>query len=142
MSDEDQKVNFIKFVLIGDKEVGKSSIINAFIRNKFLQGYEPTCENETQKYSVSNINNFALKIVDTPGTTQFKRLIIQEFENTNFVFIVFDITNKNSFDSINIWINECNLNSSTNNLDLVLIGNKSDLEKVRKVTEEEAIKFT
>ena len=141
MSDDDQKVNFIKFVLIGNKEVGKSSIINAFIRNKFLQGYEPTCEIDPQKYSVSNINNFALKIVDTLGTTQFKRLIIQEFENTNFVFIVFDITNKNSFDSINIWINECNLNSSTNNLDLVLIGNKSDLEKVRKVTEEEAIKF-
>ena len=97
--------------------------------------------NQHVKSSVSNINNFALKIVDTPGTTQFKRLIIQEFENTNFVFIVFDITNKNSFDSINIWINECNLNSFTNNLDLVLIGNKSDLEKVRKVTEEDAIKF-
>ena len=51
MSDEDQKVNFIKFVLIGDKEVGKSSIINAFIRNKFLQGYEPTCEIDPQKYN-------------------------------------------------------------------------------------------
>ena len=141
MSEEDPKANCIKFVLIGDRQVGKSNIINTFVRSKFLQEYEPTSEIDPQKYNVSNINNFILKIVDTPGTTQFKRFIIKEFENASFIFIVFDITNKKSFDSINIWMNECNLNNYTNNLDLVLIGNKSDLEKVRKVTEEEAIKF-
>ena len=141
MSEEDPKANCIKFVLIGDRQVGKSNIINTFVRSKFLQEYEPTSEIDPQKYNVSNINNFILKIVDTPGTTQFKRFIIKEFENASFIFIVFDITNKKSFDSINIWMNECNLNNYTNNLDLVLIGIKSDLEKVRKVTEEEAIKF-
>ena len=141
MSEEDPKANCIKFVLIGDRKVGKSNIINTFVRNKFLQEYEPTSEIDPQKYNVSNINNFILKIVDTPGTTQFKRFIIEEFENASFIFIVFDITNKKSFDSINIWMNECNLNNYTNNLDLVLIGNKSDLLRERKVTEEEAKNF-
>ena len=141
MSEEDPKANCIKFVLIGDRQVGKSNIINTFVRSKFLQEYEPTSEIDPQKYNVSNINNFILKIVDTPGTTQFKRFIIKEFENASFIFIVFDITNKKSFDSINIWMNECNLNNYTNNLDLVLIGNKSDLLRERKVTEEGAKNF-
>ena len=62
-------------------------------------------------------------------------------ENSHFVFIVFDITNKNFYDSINSWINDLDINNHLNHLDLVLIGNKLDLEKERKVRKEDASNF-
>ena len=52
----------------------------------------------SEKYSIPEVNNFVLKITDAPGDKQFKELIIEELENSHFVFIVFDITNKKYYD--------------------------------------------
>ena len=141
MSDTKLKVKCIKFVLIGDKKVGKSSIINALVNKEFSKEYIPTSTIPSEKYSIPEVNNFVLKITDAPGDKQFKELIIEELENSHFVFIVFDITNKNSYDSINSWINDLDINNHLNHLDLVLIGNKLDLEKERKVRGEDASNF-
>lgn len=138
MSNEEQSINMIKFVIIGDKSVGKTSIITRLVKDKFEQEYQPTSIIDTNKYRITTINNYVLKIVDTPGSKQFSKFIIKEFDKTNFVFIVFDITNKNSFDSVNGWINDCELNKNRDKLQLILIGNKSDLEQERKVKKEEA----
>ena len=130
----------IKFLIIGDKKVGKTSIINRFVYDKFDQGYDATNIINDQKYNVSNKPNLIIKIVDTPGDKQFLKSIINELDKTRFVFIVFDITNKNSFDSVNVWINDYNLKNQVN-LSLILVGNKLDLEQERKVTKQEAKLF-
>jgi len=101
MSNEEQSINMIKFVIIGDKSVGKTSIITRLVKDKFEQEYQPTSIIDTNKYRITTINNYVLKIVDTPGSKQFSKFIIKEFNKTNFIFIVFDITNINSFDSVN-----------------------------------------
>ena len=140
MSNDEETVNMIKFLIIGDKKVEKTSIINRFVYDKFEQGYDATNIINDQKYNVSNKPNLIIKIVDTPGDKQFLNSIIKELDKTRFVFIVFDITNKKSFDSVNVWINDCNLKNK-DNLSLILVGNKLDLEQERKVTKQEAKLF-
>ena len=141
MSNEEQSINMIKFVIIGDKSVGKTSMITRFVKDKFEKECPPTSIIDTNKYRISNINNYVINIVDTPGSKQFSKSIIKEFDKTNFVFIIFDITNEDSFESVNGWINDCELNKNRDNLQLILIGNKSDLEQERKVKKEEAKQF-
>ena len=142
MSNDEETVNMIKFLIIGDKKVGKTSIINRFVYDKFDQGYDATNIINDQKYNVSNKPNLIIKIVDTPGDKQFLNSIINELDKTRFVLIVFDITNKDSFDSVNVWIDKCNLKNQ-DNLSLILVGNKLDLEQEqgRKVTKQEAKLF-
>ena len=140
MSNDEETVNMIKFLIIGDKKVGKTSIINRFVYDKFEQGYGATNIINDQKYNVSNKPNLIIKIVDTPGDKQFLNSIINELDKTRFVLIVFDITNKDSFDSVNVWINDCKLKNQVN-LSLILVGNKLDLEQERKVTKQEAKLF-
>ena len=142
MSNDEETVNMIKFLIIGDKKVGKTSIINRFVYDKFDQGYDATNIINDQKYNISNKPNLIIKIVDTPGDKQFLNSIINELDKTRFVLIVFDITNKDSFDSVNVWIDKCNLKNQ-DNLSLILVGNKSDLEQEqgRKVTKQEAKLF-
>ena len=139
MSNDEETVNMIKFLIIGDKKVGKTSIINRFVYDKFNQGYDATNIINDQKYNISNKPNLIIKIVDTPGDKQFLNSIINELDKTRFVLIVFDITNKDSFDSVNVWIDKCNLKNQ-DNLSLILVGNKLDLEQEqgRKVTKQEA----
>ena len=142
MSNDEETVNMIKFLIIGDKKVGKTSIINRFVYDKFEQGYDATNIINDQKYNVSNKPNLIIKIVDTAGDKQFLNSIINELDKTRFVLIVFDITNKDSFDSVNVWIDKCNLKNQ-DNLSLILVGNKLDLEQEqrRKVTKQEAKLF-
>lgn len=139
MSEECEEMTII---ILGDCSVGKTSIINRFVYDKFDQGYDATNIINDQKYNVSNKPNLIIKIVDTPGDKQFLNSIINELDKTRFVLIVFDITNKDSFDSVNVWIDKCNLKNQ-DNLSLILVGNKLDLEQEqgRKVTKQEAKLF-
>jgi len=50
MSNEEQSINMIKFVIIGDKSVGKTGIITRLVKDKFEQEYQPTSIIDTNKY--------------------------------------------------------------------------------------------
>ena len=135
-----EKAFRLKFVLIGDKKVGKTTLFNHYTNNEIIQQYSETHSLETYK-AKTTINNkdFALKIIDTPSNKQFRDRIKDEYTNAHYAFIIFDITNRDSFNSVNEWINHCR--SSNNNMNLILIGNKSDLNQNRTVTREEAEKL-
>lgn len=136
-----EKAFRLKFVLIGDKKVGKTTLFNHYTNNEIIQQYSETHSLETYK-AKTTINNkdFALKIIDTPSNKQFRDRIKDEYTNAHYAFIIFDITNRDSFNSVNEWINHCR-SSNNNNMNLILIGNKSDLNQNRTVTREEAEKL-
>ena len=131
----------IKFVLIGDKKVGKTTIVNYYTNNKVIQEYNETPETKLYKAN-AKINNkdFIIKIIDTPSNKQFLNIIKGEYQNANYILIVFDLTNRETFLSLNEWINHCR-SVQNQNMDLILIGNKSDLNQNRVVSTEEAKKF-
>ena len=127
----------IKFTLIGEKEVGKTTIIKNFLKelpntDKGINSYKAKFER--------NKETFIFKLIDTPSEERFLQFIKSEYDTTNFALIIFDITNKESFLSVNKWINHVR-SSDNKDIELILIGNKKDLEKNRQVSKEEAIEL-
>ena len=133
----------IKFVLIGDIKVGKTSIFNNYVNHKIIKEYNPTIGIDENKIMIEkNQKTFVLKIEDTSGNEKFLNEIKSHYDTTNIILIVFDLTNKESFLSVNKWINHVlSAQNKNNNIKIVLIGNKRDLEVNRQVSKEEVNKL-
>ena len=81
-----------------------------------------------------------LQIWDTAGQERFKNITASYYRGGNGVLVVYDITDRDSFENLNSWLIEIEKNASKNVYKL-LIGNKSDLEDIRKVTYQEGKDF-
>ena len=131
----------LKFIIIGDPSVGKSNILLKYVHNKFTNEYQSTIGVE---FAAKNINIdgkiFRIQIWDTAGQENFRSLTRSYFKNSACAIITYDITNKESFDNVEEWINEIK-NQSSKDILLVLVGNKNDLENERIVNFDEGKKF-
>ena len=143
MNDSSVEVSYLvnrqKIIFIGDVSVGKTSIINVLMGQKFNNEYEASIGvdffSKTIKYKGKTIK---LQIWDSAGQEKFKSLIPNYIRGSSLVFIVYDISNKKSFDSLQTWIDFVN---NIENSNIVILGNKIDLENKREVTTEEGQKF-
>ena len=137
--DVSYQVNRQKIIFIGDISVGKTSIINVLTGYKFNDEYEASIGvdffSKTIKYKGKTIK---LQIWDSAGQEKFRSLIPNYIRGSSLVFIVYDITNKKSFNNLQSWIDFVN---NIENSNMVIIGNKIDLENKREVSKEEAQKF-
>ena len=77
------------------------------------------------------------KIFDMSGKEMYKTLVQSYLKNSSLIILVCDITNRKSFENIDTWIND--IKSVTEKGKIILIGNKSDLEEERVITEKEAM---
>ncbi len=137
--DVSYQVNRQKIIFIGDVSVGKTSIINVLTGYKFNDEYEASIGvdffSKTIKYKGKTIK---LQIWDSAGQEKFRSLIPNYIRGSSLVFIVYDITNKKSFNNLQSWIDFVN---NIENSNIVIIGNKMDLKNEAKVTYEEGKKF-
>ena len=131
----------VNFIIIGNPNVGKTNIVYRFVNGEFISDYQNTI---TVDYSIKKvkIDNKILKlqIWDTAGSEKFSSIRQPYYKNAACAIIVYDITNEESFKSIDKWIEECDY-CYNNNLIIALVGNKSDLSKNRKVSEEDGKKL-
>ena len=130
-----------KVILIGSISVGKTSILSRYITNEFQSEYKCTIKTEF-KTKIVNINNMSqakLNIWDTCGDEKFRAITRQYYNDAHGILLVYDITNRESFDSIINWQNEIRNNAPADSV-LFLIANKTDLNKERVVTELEGKK--
>ena len=119
-----------KLILIGDVAVGKTSIINSLLGQKFSDEYEPSIGVDFFSKTISYKGKpIKLQIWDSAGQEKFKSLVI----------LVYDISNKKSFDNLNSWIEFVN---NYENAKIVICGNKIDLKEKREVSTEEGEKFS
>jgi small GTP-binding protein len=81
-----------------------------------------------------------LQIWDTAGQERFKNITASYYRGGNGVLVVYDITDRESFENLNSWLIEIEKNANKNVYKL-LIGNKCDLEEKRKVTYQEGKDF-
>jgi len=125
-----------KYIIIGDEGVGKTSISLRYTDNVFSE--KPSTIG-VDFFSKTD-RNVKIKIWDTAGACRFKSIIKSFYRYTVGAIIVYDITNKNSFDSVPSWIQEIKENT-TNKCYTMLIGNKLDQDDKRKVSTEEGKKF-
>ena len=81
-----------------------------------------------------------MQIWDTAGQERFKNIQASYYKGANGILVVYDITNRESFEHLNSWLIEIEKNGNKNVYKL-LIGNKSDLEEKREIKKEEGEEF-
>ena len=128
----------IKLLVLGDLSVGKSSFIYRFIEDKFNTDSIPTTGLDLKTADLL-INNKKVRVQlwDTVGQEKYKSITQNLILRVQGIIILFDITNKDSFNNLNEWIKTVR-EQVGNNLAILLVGNKCDLEENRLVLKEEA----
>ena len=136
----DSSVTF-KILTIGESGVGKTCVLRRFVENKFLKNHLATIGIDF-KTKTLNINNkeIKLKIWDTAGQERFRNITTQYYKGADGIVLVYDVTDDGSFEKIRDWMAQIQSNAQRDELGLVLLGNKCDIEP-RVVTEEQGIKM-
>jgi small GTP-binding protein len=88
------------------------------------------------KIETINDKDVKIKIWDTAGQEQFRSLTRNFFHNTEGVFLIYDVTNMNSFEQVKTWMG-CIHDNAAENVKVVLIASKIDLENERVVSPED-----
>ena len=126
----------LKLLIIGDSNVGKTSMLLNYTDNYFPESHLATIGVE---YKVKEIKtdkyNIALQIWDTAGQERFRSITKSFFRNTNGILFVYDITSRRSFQSVKDWIKDSEMHDS--GFEKILVGNKIDLEPKREVQTDE-----
>jgi small GTP-binding protein len=133
----------INFLLLGDKNTGKTCFIIQFIENYFEKNYNPTTGFNFQKKTVSyNTHQYQLNFI-TKGNEHKEN--INYYNEADFFLLFYDITNEKSFEiiknSIENKINKYLIEYLDGTPNIILIGNKIDLEDERKIKLEDVEKY-
>lgn len=131
----------IKLVLLGEANVGKTSLVYRYIEGKFRQNYKSTLGVNLLKkdMSIPGYGNVSAQIWDLGGQESFKSLRKLYLEGANAAFLVFDRTNRKTFEKCEEWIES--FRETRDNAPILLLGNKSDLEKQIKIKKAEAADY-
>ena len=141
MSIEDEEYDVLfKLVIIGDSGVGKTNILSRYLNDEFSLTSKATVGVEFGSTMVKkNGKLIKLQIWDTAGQERYKSITTSYYKGAKGAFVVYDITKEKTFKNIDKWILELKANGSEDIL-IILIGNKLDLEKNREVNTEEVKK--
>ena len=120
---------FFKIIIIGDSNLGKPQILNSYLR-EFKKDVKSTVGTGFEyKHVCVGGKVIKFQFWDTAGEERYKSIIKNYYKNARGVFIVYDITNQESFNSIEYWFNSINeIDAETS-----LIANKCDLLSERKI---------
>ena len=134
--------NYIfRLCLIGDSNVGKTSLLTRFCDSSYKESYSNTIGVDFRVISLKYKDIISkVHIWDTAGQERFKSIAVNYFRSTHGFIFVYDITDENSFTNIENWISLA-FNNSNNHLINFLVGNKSDLEDERQVKKKDAEEF-
>ena len=135
----------IKVVLIGSSGVGKSAITQRFVDGSYdieYNCYRPSVGADLSRKTVlSKDQEIVLDIWDTAGQEQFDVFSANYYKDSFGIIIVFDLTDRASFQKANYWYNDINKVKKTtralSNIHIVIVGNKEDLSERFEITENE-----
>ena len=141
-SEVKKKFIILKIILLGDVSVGKTSVIERFINNNFKDDYTCTIQAEQRTKIINEDSNTLVRmnIWDTAGQEKYRSLTRQFYRDCQGAIIVFDITKKKTFDSLQTWIDDIQ-DYSDKDIPIIIVGNKSDLIDEREVSENNINEF-
>ena len=134
-----------QLLIIGNSIVGKTSILTKYTSKSYTESYVATVGLDffTKDETIDN-KIIRIKIWDTAGQERYKAITKCFFQRAQGIIIVFDVTNKRSFDDLKMWIDSINsqskLTEDLENMPIIIIGNKIDLPK-RVIDKETALNF-
>jgi len=135
-SELDDYANYnFKFVIIGNHEVGKTSLIRQFVERKFSHDYRATIGLNIFAHNFDfQGNEISVQLWDIGAQQFFKRFRQIYYKGAEAAFIVFDLTKRDSFEKIKDWYEEINQLIDEKNIPIIIVGNKVDLSQQRVVS--------
>jgi small GTP-binding protein len=130
-----------KFILVGDASVGKTAICKRFCQGQFDPDEPQTIAVEFGSKVVRvGDRKVKLNIWDTAGQEKFRSMTRAYFRSSSAAFLVFDVANRASFASADLWLKDAQKLTPSNSVK-ILVGNKADLAAARAVSRQEAEAF-
>jgi len=142
MSGGEEYDYLFKVVLIGDSGVGKSNLLTRFTRDEFKQDSKSTIgvEFATQTIQVDR-KNIKAQIWDIAGQERYRAITSAYYRGAVGALLVYDITKEVTFEDVKtMWLDELKANAD-DNIIIMLVGNKKDLQHLRAVSTEDGRKF-
>lgn len=124
-----------KLLLIGDANVGKSSLAVRYLRGEFDESLLATIgiEYTNKLLSLADGTRARLQVWDTAGQERFQSLTTSFYRNTHGVVVVYDVTDRSSFRHVSRWLGDVERHASSTSVIRTLVGNKADLAEEREV---------
>ena len=142
-------------ILIGNSAVGKTSLFKKIMTGSFSEKNISTIGMDKKTFAIDAevddkgqkvTKNFNISLIDTAGEERFKSITKTYFKGADCVLLIYDVTNRESYDNVSMWIDSIHDsigNHETSKYIIVLMGNKIDLigveGRTRAVEENEAI---
>jgi small GTP-binding protein len=133
-----------KIVMVGDNRVGKTSYADRLCSESYHNDYRATLGVDFHCKNILLHDNIVIKthIWDTAGQDKFKPIVEIYYKEVAGAIIMYDITNKHSFNRVNVWKERINRGQNNNlNMPTILIGCKTDMKSKREVSEKEAQEY-
>ena len=146
------KTQILSILAIGNQIVGKTSLVQSYesIVTKQEKAKEQGILTVSADFVVVDITvkgeknedvPIKVKIWDSPGQERFKDIVLSSIKNTQGIFLVYDITVKQSFADLNNWIGRVKECKSISDFPFIIIANKIDLEEKRKRIDKDFIQI-
>lgn len=128
--EDEKRENYYSFniLLLGNSKVGKTSIINAYCKNIYIENNLSTIGFDHQfKEIIKGNKTITLKVWDTAGEERFKSLAKNVIKGADGILLVYDISDKKTFQAMEEWIDSIIEKVNLLEVPLIIIGNKYDL---------------
>ena len=145
MASGNERDFIFKVCLVGDPEVGKTSLVRRFVLDQFDGDYILTIGAKVMKKLVKvNHNgqdfNVTLLLWDIMGQKHFRIIESVAFENVVGGLVVCDLTRKSTFDNLKYWVDA--VWKISPGIPMIILGNKSDMKEKLETTEEQIQKMS
>lgn len=139
-------VSTFKVLLVGDPNVGKSSLIRRLLLGEFDEDYQATIGVDLSAVVIEAIEKHPtiLTLVDLGGQKEFSNLRTHYYKDAHFSVLVYDISDRDSFDALPGWFDGMAIALNKAHKELapgILLGNKADMEDTRVVSYEEGKQY-
>ena len=142
MSEKKQKELLYKILLLGDSSVGKTCFLMRYSDNTFQEIHMSTIglDYKLKNVQLDDGNIVKIQIWDTAGQDRFRSITKNYYKGAHGIILIYDITSRKTFDNIKNWVTQIKEEVSEK-VSIILVGNKIDDEKNRKVSTEEGEKM-
>ena len=137
MAEIEEYEMMVKVILIGDSGVGKTNIMSKFLKDQFMEESKATIGVEFgSKLFNHEGHKIKAQIWDTAGQEKYKAITGAYYKGSKGALVVYDITQKKSFENIEKWVNDLKA-AGDPKITIILIGNKNDLDDKRQVSKDQ-----
>ena len=127
-----------KILTLGESSVGKTCILRRFVEGQFFKNQLSTIGIDFKAKTLKiGEHDIRLKIWDTAGEERFRHITSQYYKGAEGIILVYDLTKRETFEKINDWMTQIKNNTRSNEISIVLLGNKKDMEEKRVVSFQE-----